>query len=317
MSLDSFDYMILRELDFDSRQSYQQIADNIGKSKQFVAYRINNLLDTQTIRRYKTDINIRALGFTVFNLFIQFEGITDEREKEIFAYLRDSTYTGYLFRTIGNWDLFCSIKARSIEDFYSFMAEFHHEYKQYVNQEVINFEVRGANHFLKFLSDHRIFTKPNRSQEHGELNERDKKIVRLLREKPLASNYELSKSFEEAYNTVRRSVESLRNSGILATPRAVMNYELIGYERYLLLLNVLPVREDTSKLNRFIQDHESMDYAIDSIGRWNNIISVYVKDVNGLEQIKRGLRNLLGGSLRGIQYLRVIDSEKDAFESFF
>ena len=114
MKLDSFDIKILSQLDYDARQSYMKIGKKINRSKQFVFYRVNNLVKGGLIKGYASDFDTRKLGYNIFSIFIQFQKTNKKKEETIIQYLRKSPSIGYCLRVLGNWDLFLSVKAETI-----------------------------------------------------------------------------------------------------------------------------------------------------------------------------------------------------------
>ena len=69
--IDKWDLKILSLLTHDARSSSSKIGRRIGRSKQFVSYRIEKLKEFKIIHGYCTDINFRALGYTLFDIFFR------------------------------------------------------------------------------------------------------------------------------------------------------------------------------------------------------------------------------------------------------
>ena len=83
VSLDARDRAILYYLDKDARQSISSIAKKIKLSKEVVNYRIKNLVKQGTICDFSTIINGAKLGYVMYRVFIRFQNVDVEKEKEM------------------------------------------------------------------------------------------------------------------------------------------------------------------------------------------------------------------------------------------
>ena len=86
MKLDLKDKKILYELDLNSRATLNEIAKKVGLSKQVVDYRLKNLIKESAIKQFYTVINFSKLGYTQYKLYLKFQNVNPETEKEIIAY---------------------------------------------------------------------------------------------------------------------------------------------------------------------------------------------------------------------------------------
>jgi len=151
MVFDKLDYEILYELDINSKQGYSSISKKVGRSKQVISYRINSLRGQEIILGPTRDVNIRAMGYMVFNVFLQFKNLEDKKEKELYKHLQNSKEIGYLISTMGNWDIFFSVSTKSPLEFSNFLKSFLNKYGKYVNKQSINLELKSSKFDLKFL----------------------------------------------------------------------------------------------------------------------------------------------------------------------
>ena len=99
--LDSLDRKILSELDGDSRQAYSELAKKVRTKKDTVKYRIDRLIENEIIDGFYTVIDYSKLGFLLFRLYIQTEGIPETKKQELLKYLKDHKNVNLLFRITG------------------------------------------------------------------------------------------------------------------------------------------------------------------------------------------------------------------------
>lgn len=319
MEIDSFDLKILNELDCDARQSYSEVGKKIRRSKQFVANRIKLLEQKKIIEEYVLDSNLRATGYSLFSVFVQFQKIDKLKEMRILNYLNKSKYVGYSLKTIGNWDLFISIKAKNVTDFYNFLGGFHRQFKGLIKKESINLEVRGIDTNLKFLNESRRGTSycfvNNPADQVLEFNDIERQIIWHLRTSPLLSYLELSEKIGKTYSTVKKIVQNLKEKNIIKRTKAKINAEKLGYNRYLFLIDLHYLgNEKTANLLNYLKQHKDISYIIECVGSWNLICNVYSKTFEDLVSIRDDLSEKFSDLISSVEILNVIKNERELFE---
>jgi DNA-binding Lrp family transcriptional regulator len=317
MDLDMHDIKILSELDYESRQSYASIGKKIGRSKQFVKYRIELLKKSGIIMSATLDLNLRALGYSLFNILLQLQNIDERKEKSIVNYLKNSEYSGYCLKTLGNWDLFISVKANNINDFYKFLGDFHTQFHSLIKKEVINLEVAGISTNMKFLSknkgtafiSHQISTDKN-----TDLSEVEKKTIHLLRSNPSIEYLELAKKVGVSYITLVKVIKKLKEEGVMKRTRMAIDTERLGYTRYLFLIDLTYLNYSRmNKLLEYLSNHNKINYIIQCVGSCNLICNAYSKDTKELMQTISDIKNEFSSEIKSMEFLRVVKNEKEIF----
>ena len=317
MDIDGFDLEILNQLDIDARQSYSQIGKHINRSKQFVGHRIKNLLEKRIIEGYNLDVDTRRMGYIIFSIFLQFKSVNQEKEKKIIDYLRKSKYVGFCLKTIGNWDLFISVRTEGVNDFYKFLGEFHKFCTNSIKKESINLEVKGISTNLKFL------TKQKKSSAYKSVNaivmgkeefsELEKKVFNKLREKPLMPYLELSSQCGKSYETIKKVINELKERKIIKRTRAIIDMEKLDYTRYLFLIELHFLSDkQMEEIVNYLTAHPNVNYTMECIGSWNLVCNVYSRDIYELVGIINELKNRFA-EIQSIEFLRVIKNEKETF----
>lgn len=106
-NLDIKDKKILFELDFNARKTDAEIAKKVGLSKQGVDYKIQNMVKKKIILGFYPVINIMALGYIYGRIFIKFQNLTKDAEKEIIEKVNKKFR--WNLRLEGSYDLGISI----------------------------------------------------------------------------------------------------------------------------------------------------------------------------------------------------------------
>jgi len=311
MEIDNLDAKILRELDLDARQSYSKIGKKLKKSKQMIAYRIKNLENKGIIKYYYIDINPRNLGYIVFNIFMQFQKINEEDSDRIFEYIIKSPNVGYCLKTIGNWDIYLAAITKNLSELHNLMNRLHNYLKGHLKKEAIIINIADHNYSFNYLNENYKF--PIIEDIKSELNKKvysptiiEKKILKKLSESSLKSYLDLADELKVSYETVKSKIANLENRRVLNKSKAFILPEMIGYERYFFLIELRSLEKSKiNKLIEFSKYHPNIIYLIESIGPWNIVMNVCVKNIEELEKIMIEIKEKYGELINVVEYLRI------------
>ena len=81
VNLDKVDLKILAELDKNCRITSTQLAKRVGKSRQAVEYRINQLIETGIIGSFNASINPHKIGYKAYKIYLKMRNIPLEKER--------------------------------------------------------------------------------------------------------------------------------------------------------------------------------------------------------------------------------------------
>jgi Lrp/AsnC family transcriptional regulator, regulator for asnA, asnC and gidA len=318
MKINNFDWKILYLLELDGRKSYSEIGKNINRSKQFVAYRVKNLIENKIIRGFYTDIDLRRMGYNLFNILLQLQELTINDERKILDYFSNSKYIGYCFKTLGNWDFFLSIKTEGISDFYNFLGEFHTLFGRFIKKESINLEANSFSTNMRFLNNREDKTIEHISQsallsEKRKFSKIEEEILLKLRENPLISYVDLSVKLGKTPETLNKIIKNLIANKVLKRTKAIISTETLGFERYLFLIGLKYLgKKQKEELFSYLKNQKNIDYAMECIGSWNIVCNVYVRNVRELVALIEDFKKELE-MISSIEFLRVLESEKETF----
>lgn len=309
--LDHKDFRLLAEIKVDGTQTLAELAKKTKTSKQFIQYRLKRLEKKGIITGFSAAIDVRMLGYIVFNIFVQLKGDVGN-EAEFFNFLETSEEIGYYANTIGNWDVFFAVKAHKVEDFYNFMSKFRDRFGNTILREVVNFEVNSSEYSPGFLSKD-VFI-PRKKKVHKELTDEEYNVLAVFRKKPTSTAYSISKKTGIHYLKVKKIIQELRKNGLIRSVSATINHEKLNIERHLILLNVATSQESLDFVKSYCENCPNITYSIESIGRWNIILDTYVEDIHSLLNIGDEIRHALAGSINSIEYLRVAKCKQESFK---
>lgn len=150
--LDLKDRKILSILDMDARMPVSQIGKRTRLSRKVVEYRIKRMEKKGIILGYTTVIDIMKLGFIFVRVFVKFQNIAINQQKNLIEYLLASK-AGVVVRDGGEYDLGISVTVRSIMEFDRFMTAFNRKFGKYFANVYIS--IANSIHFImsKYLDN--------------------------------------------------------------------------------------------------------------------------------------------------------------------
>lgn len=138
MELGLIDRRILYELDLNARISTTQLARKLRIGRETTKYRIDRLLERGIIRKFITMINPAKFGYSVYKLFLKFQNIDSNKEKELRDFLINNDYVYWISSCRGKWDLNFCVFAKNINDYEEIMSDFFEQYGEFILEQEFN-----------------------------------------------------------------------------------------------------------------------------------------------------------------------------------
>ena len=133
--LDKFDKKILYELDKDSSISLQELSKRIGRTKQFIHFRIKKLESEGIIEGYNAIVDMSKLGYFTFRLYFYFQNFLNTDEKEFVDFLKkDLSQVWTITRMHGKWDYAIFIGVKTITEFHEVWDAIMLNYKEKIKK---------------------------------------------------------------------------------------------------------------------------------------------------------------------------------------
>jgi DNA-binding Lrp family transcriptional regulator len=112
--LDSIDLKIIEELEEDSRQSYNDIAEVVGKTEATIRRRVKNLVKEDIIKKFTIEYDVDSKPKVRATIKIE----TDFKDiKRILSELKNIEEITDIWRLSGDCGVFIKIEIPTIEDF--------------------------------------------------------------------------------------------------------------------------------------------------------------------------------------------------------
>lgn len=105
IKIDKTDLRILNLMTNNSRVEYKEISSKLRLTGNAIKYRIKNLEKSGIIKGYTISLDMRKLGYELYNIQLKLTG--NKKEPELKQFLRQNSKVIYFYKYLGheNWDL--------------------------------------------------------------------------------------------------------------------------------------------------------------------------------------------------------------------
>lgn len=231
VKLDLKNWKILNQLDLNCRQSDAEIGKKVRLSKQVVNYRIKKLVDEGIITSFFPQVNIAKLGYGAHKVYLQFGGLTEEKEEEMWDYLIGQRNIVWVITCSGKWDLVFGIVSRNIEQFDQVLTDFMNNYSDYIVNRAITVFNKATIHHRKWLLKQKqqpVYWLIGGKIEEVKIDGIDKKILNVLNENARMHIIEISKKVEVSSSLIIQRLKKLQEKGIIKAFRIGLNRKKLG-----------------------------------------------------------------------------------------
>ncbi len=233
--LNTIDRKILSELDKDSRRPYSALAKKVRIKKDTVKYRIGRLLESGVIDGFYTVIDYSKLGFLLFRLYIQTEGIPETKKQELIKYLKEHKNVNLLFRITGIYNLSFDVWIRDIWEYekfwYGLIEKFGVYFSNYHSALKTRYTEFSRNYLAEDGKEKLQFTISQKTEKE-DLDELDFRILTIISKDARESLVNVAKNAGTSVVTARERLRQLVRKKVVVGFRTMLNYEKLGYQYY-------------------------------------------------------------------------------------
>jgi len=305
VKLDKKDMMILFELDMDCRQSDAGIGRKVGLSREVVNYRIRNLIRRQVIERFYVIIDVARLGLISYKLYLQFQNLNREKEKEISSFFLNHPNYEWLALCSGGWDMIIGIWAENTHKFNEIFMEFSDRYGQYVMNKAFTITL-GLPHYRKeYLVGKKVATEPSvyfgGKPKKEKLDSIDMAILRILANNARMPLVDIAKRVKSSARVVAYRIRELQRKKVIQAFRVTIDHKKIGMMFMKAFFFLQNISEKT--MSRFISycaTHPNIVTVIQCAGPWDIEIEFEIEDHERFDRTMKEIRELFGGFIRGV-----------------
>lgn len=278
--LDLKDRKILYELDINARQSDSEIAKKVKLSREVVSYRINRLMKEGIIKNFVTILNHNALGYLCFRIFLKFNDVTPEKEKDIVEFLTDKV--AWVVRVRGNWTFNIMIFTQNVFEVEKFLDSMKKRFQD--NLITIHFSIitRIYHYHRTYLANddkkEPIYEIMGEESKISTLDDVDIKILDTIENDARLSSIDISKKININERIVRYRMKNLISNRVILGFRAIPDLATLGMYYYKVHMKLKKFDEETTKkLSYYVSIQPNIVYKTETLGGWDCELEVQIE----------------------------------------
>ncbi len=316
VQLDAYDRKILFAMAQNCRTPTNQIAKSVGLSRDAVRYRIKRLEDAGVIQGYRTIVNVTRLGFLNVHLLLQLNQPNVEAEKRLVEKFKAYPFVRAIIKFSGKYDFELALIARDVhelEGVLSRVIEDCGEFLQDYNLLFITKTFSGKtfpDNFLKAPAEVKQV-----QYDEPKLDELDYKLLSVISDHAYLPLQHIAQKLGVSADTVKYRMKNLKQCGVIAGFVPVINYDLINYNVYAILLSIAGFSEKReATLREFLRTNKDVLWGVKTIGKYNVFLYICTSNPDDLVKTTAELRSYFTQSVR--DYETLINYEEYTYTYF-
>src|SRR3989344_7527363 len=297
--LDKFDRKLLYELDRDSSLPLNELSKRVGRTKQFVHFRMNKLEENGIINGYNAIIDMSKLGYFTFRLYFDFQRFIDENEKEFVAFLKDNlSQVWTITKMHGKWDYAIFIGVRTIKEFHDVWDKIMLNYKEKIKNYNVSLYSPVINFNRKIYLDkiENVVQRRYGDGEKEDLDDFDIKLIHTYAVNVRQSFLELANKLKVSHDKISERIKKLEKKKVITGYTIGLNLNKLNLQGYRVDLELISTKRNDEIFN-YCMKHRYIYQVNKSIGGADFEIEVIVEDLNHLnsliEEIKHEFRDVI------------------------
>ena len=290
MKLTNTDFKLLLELDKNCREPLSLIAKKIKISQQLTSYKIKNYLENKLILSFNPFIDYVRFGYLNFRVYLKINYLSEEKFNALLKILQEHPSITELLECGGKYDLIAVFATLSPSEFNKKLKELISKYPSQLRNYTILTTIVTHYYSRYYLinpskGDVNLFRDPSRSdtliggdRSFLPIDEKDKKILELLRSDARIPNISIAKELKLDPKTIRQRINSLQEKTVVKAYRPIFNVQKIGFivNKILLKYHNLSVEKER-ELITFCKFNPNIIDLIKLFGEWDLELTVETK----------------------------------------
>lgn len=254
VKIDKFDRKILYELDKDGRASIPKIAKEIGRSKDFVFYRIKRM-KKQGIYMYDIiSLDTSKLGFQTYLLYIQISNTL--RLDEVIDHLSKTPQISGIDKIIGMYQLFTAVYVKNVTELENIIMDLGKKFGANINSYRLLLLYKGFSTAHNYLFSKKEFirhTKVRFASTNVVLSNREKQILEILIKNPTISFSQIAERINSSLPTIRQTYNDLVKKEIIHYIRPSIDSTKLDYiHRHVLIGLKFGAMKNLDKIKEYL-----------------------------------------------------------------
>ena len=303
VKLDGWDRKVLYELEKDASISLSKMSKAVGRSKEFISYRIKRLEGEGVIKGYTAIVDMSKLGYFTFRVYLKFQNTDDLKVMEMVELLKKEEKVWTIAKLHGKWDYAFFIGVKNLMEFHDVWDAFLSTFKENIKENriaiyspIYNFNKRFFMPEGKGIVERAIGVGPEQKVERLDMN-----IIKTWGSDVRQSSPEVARKLNTTPKTVTRRIKVMRMKKIITGCKIDLDQGTLGYQGYrvdLSLNSVMRKRE----LFSYCKNHPNIYQINDSIGGADFEFEIIVQGLEELLRIMNDMMVTFRGVIRDYEY---------------
>lgn len=287
VDLDLYDRKILYELDLNAGISASEIGKKLRLPKGTINYRIGRLIDSGYINKFYTIINASLLGYQYYRVFMKFNKLTPEKEKEIIEFIRNESNCTRLRVTEGAFNLIFFTFHKNLGEVRDFLEKFNKRFGAYLVEKDINNVTKSYKFNQKFLLESKDYKQLIINHEvigKYKADEIDGKIIKLLSVDARMKLIDMSKKIKVDWKVIKYRIKKMEDNGVIVAYTTELNLPKLDREIIQLDLSLKNISAIPDIIG-FFNNTNTCLFARELLGKYDLSIELYIKNDEMLNKI--------------------------------
>jgi DNA-binding Lrp family transcriptional regulator len=307
VKIDSKDREILYQLDLDARQSFAKIGKKVGLSKTVVAYRVNKLIENGIIQTFYTVIDAFKLGYISFRIYLVYQYMTQEKEKEIIDYFTSQKLNWWTISAEGRFDLAVIMWVKDINDFYAFWEETLRRFRDNFLEQQFSVYIQLYTYRHSYLLDD--VNKHDRTRfeitgggKQAVIDELDYKLLRLIAPHARMPVKEIAQRLDTTVAVINYRIKKLIKQEVIQGFRADIDFGKLGYQFFKTDIDLKDYKQ-RGKIINYAKTNPHLIRIDKSVGISDLEIEYHVHSLDEFHQIMKDLINKFPDVIKKYKYV--------------
>jgi DNA-binding Lrp family transcriptional regulator len=284
LKLDLTDKKILQELDLNARISTTQLARKLQINRETANYKINNLIKKGVIRKFVTMTNPAKFGYCIYKMYLKFQNLTKEIEKEIYSWLTHNDFIYWVASCKGKWDINFAIFSESINHFDKTMADFFEKYSEFVYDQEFNTTL-----FVGVMNKRWILptSKIEKMYYFGgdykdsKLDPIDLELLKILANHGRMNANEIARKMKSSSRIVLYRMKELEKKKVILGYTTSLNLDILNKQFFKTMIYFKTFNNSVkNKIIEFSRKNPNINYFVSCVGNWPIELEIIVDDNN-------------------------------------
>lgn len=303
--LNDLDKRVIYELDITPKTSLTKLAKKLRINRNTLEYRIDMLMKNEVIKNFFAIINGFNLGFKYYKYFIKTKRIHENFSQEELFKVPQVVWMG---KTDGYWDFAITIKAKNDTELTEILKKINSLFElKEKSLLLINKAIVFNERWL--TTSNEIKEIVNELNEEQKIDNVDKKLLNILCSNSRESLVDMANKVNLTPEAVAKRIKLLHKSKIIVGYKIRINYSLLGYEYYHLLISLS--NENTKKnVVNFLKYHKNCITILELQGAYDIQTEFIAKSYQEMQETIEKLKEKFSNEIEHIERLFIINESK-------